>query len=109
MRSLIHLYRKLRNLDRLDEAQRHARIAIGMMCRSHQDAEASRKQLASSQLQLATCRGLLATTMRERDQFEAALDHACHELAIMKRTRRQERKNSRLWLTRCTAFNVGEN
>lgn len=102
MHWLIYLYRRLRNLDKLEEAKRSTRIAIGMMAKARQEAE-------NSQLQLATCRGLLAVAMRDRDTYEAALDGACHELATMKRKRRQERKSSRLWLTRCTQTNVGRN
>jgi hypothetical protein len=36
--------------------------------------------LASAQLQLAACRALLATTMRDRDHYEAAVEVLALEL-----------------------------
>lgn len=60
-------------------------------------------------LQLAICRSMLATTMRQRDNFEAALDHIAYELASCKRMRRQERRNMRMWITRTTKPRITEN
>jgi hypothetical protein len=54
----------------------------------------------SAQLQLTICRAMLATAMRERDIYAAALDHAAYELASCKRLRRRERQAARMWITR---------
>lgn len=57
-------------------------------------------QAENAQMQLGTCRALLATTMRERDKFEAALDNVCADLALLKKQRRRERQQIRFWITR---------
>lgn len=57
-------------------------------------------QAENAQLQLATCRALLATTMRDRDHVETALDNTCAELAKLKKARRRERQQIRFWITR---------
>lgn len=60
-------------------------------------------QIENAQLQLATCRALLAVTMRERDTNAAALDNVCAELTKMKKLRRRERQQIRFWITRSRA------
>ena len=96
-------WRRLRNLDALERAERGQRIAIKMACESQEAARAS-------QMQLAVCRGLLATTMRERDYHERAVEVLARKLARMESERRRERAMARTWLTR-TVFDrkVSEN
>lgn len=91
--SLVAGYRRLRNLDRLEAALRSQRIAMHLVSVSQQTVKASQEQLA-------VCRSLLATTMRERDHYEKAVDHLARKLAVLERQRRQERVASRYWLTR---------
>lgn len=79
-------YRRLRNLDRL-----HAALHM-----TYTAQEATR----ASQEQLAICRALLATTMRERDNYEKAVDALARKLARIEQARRKERAASRYWLTR---------
>jgi hypothetical protein len=54
----------------------------------------------SIDLSMTICRAMLATTMRERDRFEAAFEHLACELATTKRLRRRERRTLRHWITR---------
>lgn len=72
-------------------------------------AEIARVNAQNCELQLAVARGLLATTMRERDNYETALDHVSYELARMKRLRRKERAAARSWITRTIARKSGLN
>lgn len=60
-------------------------------------------------LQIEIVRAMLATTMRQRDNFEAALDHISYELASCKRMRRRERKSARFWITRETKPRISQN
>lgn len=96
MNWLISLCRKLRNHELIESAQRQTRIAVGMACQSQEAAVAA-------QMQLAACRALLATTMKERDQYESALWRACEELVDMRREREAEREAVRFWITRTIA------
>jgi hypothetical protein len=96
MHWLISLCRKLRNHDLIKSAQRQARIAVGMACQSQEAA-------AAAQMQLAACRALLATTMKERDQYDNALRLACEELVDLRREREAERIAARYWITRTIA------
>lgn len=100
MQWLRYLYRRLRNLDRLevarrqiDEALRHQRIALLMATESQQQTTATREQLVA-------CRGLLAVVMRQRDDYETAVEVLARKLADVKIQRRRERKYLRYWLTR---------
>lgn len=100
MQWLKYLYRRLRNLDALDaarrqinEALRHQRIALLMATESQQQMTATREQLAA-------CRGLLAVVMRQRDDYETAVEVLAHKLADLKIQRRRERRYLRFWLTR---------
>lgn len=100
MQWLTYLYRRLRNLDRLevarrriDEALRRQRIALLMATESQQQTTATREQLAA-------CRGLLAVVMRQRDDYEAAVEVLARKLADVKIQRRRERRYLRYWLTR---------
>lgn len=86
-------WRRLRNLDALESAQRQARIAIKMACESQEVAKASQEQLT-------VCRGLLATVMRERDHNERAVEVLARKLARIEQERRRERAMARTWLTR---------
>lgn len=90
---LVAGYRRLRNLDRLENALRHQRVAMHLVSVSQQTLKASQEQLAA-------CRALLAVTMRERDHYQRALDHLAKKVVVMERQRRQERIASRYWLTR---------
>lgn len=100
MHWLNYLYRRLRNLDRLEvaqrqaqEAHRHQRIALLMATESQQQTTATREQLA-------VCRGLLAVVMRQRDDYEKAVEVLARKLADVKVQRRRERRYLRYWLTR---------
>lgn len=86
-------WRRLRNLDALEDARRQTRIAIKMTCESQEAAKASQEQLA-------ICRGLLATTMRDRDYHERAVEVLARKLARVESERRRERAMARTWLTR---------
>lgn len=103
------LYRRLRNLDRLEaaqvlaaQAQREARAAWLAASMAQEIAQASLAQLTAN-------RRLLATTMRERDRYRVGLQRVTAELRRQRAKRWEERHNSRLWITRCTATNVREN
>jgi len=61
------------------------------------------------EMHLTISRSMVATTIRERDHFEGALDRTCRELALLKKERQQERKLLRTWLTRCRAVHPSEN
>jgi hypothetical protein len=63
----------------------------------------------NAELQLTIVRAMLATTMRERDNYAAALDHIAYELAGMKRRRREEVSAARTWITRSIAPRSGKN
>ena len=96
-------WRRLRNWNRIEQAERSQRIAIKMACTSQDAARASQEQLAA-------CRGLLATTMRDRDYHERAVEVLARKLARIESERREERAMARTWLTR-TVFDrkVSEN
>lgn len=100
MQWLIYLYRRLRNLDALEaalrqaqDALRHQRIALGMATQAMTQAQAAEAQLAA-------CRAVLAVTMRQRDDYEKAVEVLAHKLADLKMQRRKERRYLRFWLTR---------
>lgn len=103
LRYLRHTYRRLRNLDELEAAQRRARIAHKMTCTAKEAAKASAEQLNA-------CRALLAVTMRERDYHERACTHLAGKIIQLEREKRHQRLMARTWLTR-TIINrkVGEN
>lgn len=69
------------------------------------DAHLAQSQANTQALetQLTICRAMLATTMRDRDKFEAAFNRTIAELASVKRLRRKERQALRTWITRETA------
>lgn len=102
-RSLRTAWRRLRNLDAVEDAQRQARIAMKMACTSQEAAKASQEQLA-------VCRGLLATVMRERDYHERACTHLAGKIIALEREKRHQRLMARTWLTRTIlSRKVGEN
>lgn len=86
-------WRRLRNQDELERAERGQRIAIKMACESQEAAKASQEQLT-------VCRGLLATTMSERDYHERAVEVLARKLARVESERRKEKHALRYWLTR---------
>lgn len=86
-------YRRLRNLDAIERAERGQRIAIKMACTAQDVATASQEQLT-------VCRGLLATTMRDRDYHERAVEVLARKLARIESERRKEKHAMRYWLTR---------
>lgn len=86
-------WRRLRNLDELEDARRQARIAVKMACTSQDAARVSQEQLT-------VCRGLLATVMRERDYHERAVEVLARKLARVESERRKEKHAMRYWLTR---------
>lgn len=86
-------WRRLRNLDELESAERGQRIAVKMACASQEAARASQEQLA-------VCRGFLATVMRERDYHERAVEVLARKLARVESERRREKHAMRYWLTR---------
>lgn len=116
LRHTRRLYRRLRNLDRLEaaqvlaaQAQREARAAW-LAASMAQDAQVRAAQAQQASFaQLAANRSLLTTTMRERDRYRGALQRVTGELRQQRAKQRAERDNSRLWITRCTAVNVREN
>lgn len=90
---VVNGYRRLRNLDRLDAAQRSQRVALQM-------ASQAQAQAVAGQEQLAACRAVLAVTMRERDHYQTAVDALARKVATLEQQRRRERLLSRYWLTR---------
>lgn len=86
-------WRRLRNLDELERAERGQRIAIRMACESQETAKASQEQLT-------VCRGLLAAVMRDRDYHERAVEVLARKLARVESERRREKHALRYWLTR---------
>lgn len=90
---LTSLYRWLRNHDQVEAAQRHQRIALGMAAQAATQAQAT-------EMQLAACRAVLAVTMRQRDDYERAIEVLARKLADLKEQRRRERRYLRFWLTR---------
>lgn len=86
-------WRRLRNQDELERAERGQRIAIKMACTSQEAAKASQEQLT-------VCRGLLAAVMRERDYHERAVEVLARKLARIESERRKEKHALRYWLTR---------
>ena len=107
MHWLTYLYRRLRNLDALEVAQRHQRIALGMMMQAQQQGQ---MQAQAATEQLAACRAVLAVVMRQRDDYERAVEVLAHKVADLKEQRRQERLARRYWLTRTiTPQKVSEN
>ena len=93
MQWFICLYRRLRNLDALNAAQRHQRIAVQMAMQAQSELRAVAEQLAA-------CRAVLAITMRQRDDYEAAIEVLARKLAHLKEEQRRQRLNSRYWITR---------
>ena len=61
--------------------------------------EAQRRANAT-EAQLAACRAVLAVTMRQRDDYEKAVEVLAHKLADLKMKRKRERRHLRYWLTR---------
>lgn len=92
-RSLRHAYRRLRNLDALEDAQRQARIAHKMTMQAQEAARACRSQLAA-------CRAVLEEAIRERDLHKAQVAHLAGRVIEHERRRKQERLMARTWLTR---------
>lgn len=90
---LIVLYRRLRNIDRIEAGQRRERVALRMVVEAQQQANASAEQLQA-------CRAVLAVVMRQRDDYEKAVEVLAHKLADLKQQRRRERQYLRFWLTR---------
>lgn len=86
-------WRRLRNLDELESAERGQRIAIKMACTAQDAATASQEQLTA-------CRALLAVTMRERDYQERTCAHLAGKIIQLERERRHQRLMARTWLTR---------
>lgn len=93
MQWLKFLYRRLRNLDALEDARRHQRIALSMAAQATTQAQAAEAQLGA-------CRAVLAVTMRQRDDYERAVEVLAHKLADLKIQRRRERRYLRYWITR---------
>lgn len=91
--ALVTLWRRLRNLDRLEAAHRHQRIAIGMVAQATEQTKAVTEQLVA-------CRAVLAVTMRQRDDYERAVEVLARRLADLKAERRRERLQLRFWITR---------
>lgn len=87
------LYRRLRNYHQVEAVQRRERIALHMVVEAQQRANATEAQLAA-------CRAVLAVTMRQRDDYEKAVEVLAHKLADLKLQRRRERRYLRFWLTR---------
>ena len=77
----------------MNEALRHQRIALLMATEAQQQTTATREQLVA-------CRGLLAVVMRQRDDYETAVEVLARKLADVKAQRRKERRYLRFWLTR---------
>jgi hypothetical protein len=92
-RGLRHAYRRLRNLDALEDAERGRRIARKM-------AFEAQTQIVGGRLQLAACRAVLEETMRERDHYRAQAAHLAGRVIELERKRREERLAARTWLTR---------
>ncbi len=61
------------------------------------------------QLHLKISRSMVATTMKERDALEVALERQSRQLTALQVARRQERDRLRIWLTRCLAVHPSEN
>lgn len=97
MHWLIFLYRRLRNLDALEVAQRHQRIAIQVAAQAQQQGQ---MQAQAATEQLVACRAVLAVVMRQRDDYERAIEVLARKVADLKEQRRQERLTRRYWLTR---------
>lgn len=57
-------------------------------------------QAQAAEAQLAACRAVLAVTMRQRDDYEKAVEVLAHKLADLKMQRKRERRHLRYWLTR---------
>lgn len=96
----VTVYRRLRNLDALEaalrqaqDAHRHQRIALGMAAQATTQAQAAEAQLAA-------CRAVLGVTMRQRDDYERAVEVLARKLADLKQERRRERQYLRFWITR---------
>ena len=90
---LTNLYRWLRNTDRIEAAQRRERVVLRMVVEAQRRANATEAQLAA-------CRAVLAVTMRQRDDYEKAVEVLAHKLADLKMKRKRERRHLRYWLTR---------
>lgn len=57
-------------------------------------------QAQATEAQLGACRAVLAVTMRQRDDYERAVEVLAHKLADLKAQRRRERRHLRYWITR---------
>lgn len=67
------------------------------------------EHITSLELQLAACRTVLVTTLREKTNAEGALTRTYSRLAQLKRQRRHEKTLLRTWLTRCIAIHPSAN
>jgi len=92
---LTSLYRRLRNTDQIEAARRRERVALRMVVEAQQKTQAATEQLRA-------CRAVLAYTMRQRNDYEKAVEVLAHKLANLKTQRRRERQYLRYWLTRTT-------
>lgn len=102
-RSLRAAYRRLRNLDALEAAERGQRIARKM-------AFEAQSQIVGGRLQLAACRAVLEETLGERDHYKRQVAHLAGRVIELERKRREERLMARTWLTRTILFRkVSEN
>ncbi len=102
------MYRKFYNLSLL----RWLRLALAAPTAMGLLAERINLQaehIASLESQLTACRQVLATTMRERNRYASAFDHACRQLCLLKQQRCHERQHLRTWITRCTSSQPGTN
>lgn len=86
-------WRRLRNLEALERAERSQRIARKM-------AFAAQSEIVGGRLQLAACRAVLEEAMRERDHYRAQVAHLAGKVVDLERRRREERLMARTWLTR---------
>lgn len=84
---------------------RHAQAAPLLADRCNQLQE----KIDILEMHLAISRSMVATAMRERDNFEGALDRTCRELAKLKKERQRERGLLRTWVTRCVAVDPSKN
>jgi hypothetical protein len=60
----------------------------------------AQQQANAAAAQLQACRAVLAVVMRQRDDYEKAVEVLAHKLADAKLQRRRERQYLRFWITR---------
>lgn len=82
------------------EAERHQRITFRLAVEAATTAEVATEAARALTEQLAACRALLAVTMGERDQAQAALELAEQELRRLNVQQRERRDADRYWITR---------